>query len=167
MILAEFGWFQMLLLNWALPGIIGGIIAYVPLSMIIKSLRKLLDTLIAANEDGKISADEYNKIAADVKDLKANLVGLLTLFMKTRGTTMKSILMVLICGILLSGIGGCLWADSGTKLSLNMTAAAIGEINKRCETGDCNACREGLLRATKLTSNIANLANGGRGEVSE
>jgi len=165
--LAELTGFQLWVLKLVLPAIIGACLAAGPLIMVISSLRKLLDTLIAANEDGKISNDEFTAICADAKDLKASFVNLLTLFMKTRGTTMKSILMVLICCVLLSGIGGCLWADSGTKLSLNMTAAAIGEINKRCETGDCNACREGLLRATKLTSNIANLANGGRSEVSE
>jgi len=77
---------------------------------------------------------------------------------------MKTLILLMVCCIFLSG---CLWSDSNTKLSLNMTAAAIGEINKRCQSGDCEACKEGLLRATKMTSNIANLANGGKGEVSE
>lgn len=79
----------------------------------------------------------------------------------------KTILMILVCCVLLLSLGGCLWADANTKLSLNMSAAAIGEINKRCQAGDCDACKDGLLRAAKMTSNIANLANGGKGVVSE
>ena len=162
--LAELSGFQMLLLNWALPGIIGAILAYVPLMMIIKSLHKLLDDLIAANEDGKINTDEYNQIVADVKDLKSSAVSLLELFLKAKGASnVKTILMILICCVvLLVGVGGCLWADSNTKLSLNMSAAAIGEINKRCQAGDCNACKDGLDRAAKMTTNIATLANGGK-----
>ena len=77
---------------------------------------------------------------------------------------MKTLILLVVCCVFLSG---CLWSDANTKLSLNMTAAAIHEINTRCQLGDCNACQEGLLRADKMMSNVANLANGGRGEVSE
>ena len=80
--LAELSGLQLWVLQLILPAIIGACLASGPLIMVISSLRKLLDTLIAANDDGKISAEEFNQIVADVKDLKANLVGLLTLFMK-------------------------------------------------------------------------------------
>lgn len=86
MLLAELSGFQAFLLNWILPGVIGAVIAYVPLMMVIQSLHKLLDTLIAANEDGKISAEEYTQIATATKDLKASFVNLLTLFLKAKET---------------------------------------------------------------------------------
>lgn len=71
---------------WALkigaPMIIGSILVAMPLTMCIKALRNLLDTIIAANEDGKITTAEFNDICDDAKKLKSSLVVLLKSFIK-------------------------------------------------------------------------------------
>lgn len=74
--------FWLWVLGMALPMVVTSILAIVPLVLCIKSLRNLLDTVIAANEDGKITAEEFNQICNDAKKLKSSLVGLLKSFIK-------------------------------------------------------------------------------------
>ena len=72
---------------WALkigaPLLLGSILTAVPLTMCIKALRNLLGTIIAANEDGKITTEEFNDICNDAKKLKSRLVVLLKSFIKS------------------------------------------------------------------------------------
>lgn len=75
---------------------------------------------------------------------------------------MRRLIVMLIVLVICVSVSGCLWADADTKLMLNMDATAIAELNKRCQTGDINACKEGLNRATTMTTNLASLANGGK-----
>jgi len=74
----EIGFIGGLLLQYGVPTIIGGILAYIPLSNVIKSLHKLIDDLIAANEDKKISQAEYDQLCADANELKSSLGGLIS-----------------------------------------------------------------------------------------
>ena len=75
--IAEITGLKLVVLQWLIPGAIGAILAIVPLWAVIKSLHKLLDALIEANADGKITAEEYNNICATVQSLKNDFAGLL------------------------------------------------------------------------------------------
>lgn len=80
--LAELSGFQLWLMHWILPGLIGAILAFIPLIMVIKALHKLLDDLILANADNKISKEEYDQICVDIGELKNSIISLLKIFIK-------------------------------------------------------------------------------------
>ena len=158
--------FQAFLLNWALPGIIGAILAYLPLMAVISSLHKLLDKLIAANADGKISNAEYTEICDVVEELKSSFISLLSIFLK--GKTMKMLLMLMIIcmGLAMTVLPGCLWADATTKSTLNSAATVVSALNDKCQDvnnpASCDICRQGLQRAATTLNRTATLANGGK-----
>jgi len=74
--------FWMWVLHLGLPAAIGAVLAIVPLWLVIKALHELLDTLIEANADNKITQKEFDQICTKFRQLKSSLVGLLEHFMK-------------------------------------------------------------------------------------
>lgn len=79
MMLLELSGIQSMVIGWIIPAAIGMVLAYVPLMIVIKNLKRLLDTIIEANADGKVTDKEYDEICQQTKELTASFVSLLKL----------------------------------------------------------------------------------------
>ena len=58
---------------------------------------------------------------------------------------MKILILFICIGMMF--LGGCLWADSNTKIVLQSESAVIQELNRRCQDGnDCELCKQDYKR---------------------
>lgn len=132
-----------------------------------ETLKATLESAIKANEDKKVTQAEYddfmNKANAFIVSLSVtrSAFGELFNYYFKKGKVMKVIILFMCLGMVF--LGGCLWADSNTKMVLQSESAVIQELNRRCQDGnDCNLCKQGLKKAAEYADKVVTLSNGGK-----
>ena len=75
-------------------------------------------------------------------------------------TLSKLVLLLILPCILLAGCNGVCWMSPQYKATITRESEVINQLNVRCQTGDPNACRQGLNEAAGAFEDILNASSG-------